>query len=329
MIKRLRHDRSVYSLHSYDTLRLLASDDLPSLPYKVRWPNGTSNLSIVGCCNGIFCLADGNSDGASDIILWNPETSETKILPVSPFAHLRGFVVWGQLEKIGFGFDPVTNDFKVVRTLQFSPADDDDDDDDDDNDEDCNSWEDETMRSEVYSLRNNSWRKLEGGFAHALLYSISECQDGRFYWWDNGEEGYTEFVSFDVTNEVFETMQVPNPSSSFSIRSVSMAKGCAVAIFSDMETVEVANSMEIWMSMKVGGGWTKLWSIGSNLGMNCVHPVGMWRNGECFLQRYDNGELIVFNPETGDIQELKIEGEWQFFQLVPYYPSQIRLLDLA
>ncbi|CAN1777239.1 F-box/kelch-repeat protein At3g06240 [Linum perenne] len=340
VIKRLCHDRSVYSLHSYDTLRLLHAssemeeEDLPSLPYKVRWPNGTCSLSIVGCCNGIFCLADGNSDGASDIILWNPETWETKVLPVSPFAHLRGFVVWAQLERIGFGFDPVTNDFKVVRTLQFSPGDDDGNYSEELEENNNNNDDDEeAVTSEVYSLRNDSWRKLEAGFTHALLYSIPQSgDDGRFYWWDDGREGYTDFVSFDMSSEAFSTMEVANPvqmSSKFSIRSVSIVKGAAVAIFSDMETVEVANSMEIWMVLKLGGAWTKLWSIGSSVVMKCVHPVGIWRNGQCFLQRYDDGELIVVDPESGDIRELKIEGEWQFFQVVPYAPSQLGLASSA
>ncbi|CAI0552792.1 unnamed protein product [Linum tenue] len=352
MIKRLCYDRSVYSLHRFDTLRHISTaaaaeeeEELPTAPYKVRWPNGSSQLDIVGHANGIFCIADGNSDGASDIILWNPETSETRVVPVSPFAHMSGFVVWGQQEQIGFGFDPESNDYKVVRTLQFTQGGNDNDDDDDDGDgnysqdeeeEEVEEDESSLELSEVFSLRHGSWRKLQGGFTPGLLYSIPECHEGRYYWWwDEGPDGCSTFVSFDIRSEVFETVEVANPvgmSSDFSIRSVSLVKGSVVAVFSDMETVDEPNSLEVWALLNFAGeGWIKLYSIASTLLMNCVHPVGIWRNGRCFLQRYEDGELIVFDPEIGSIvtTDVQLQGEWQFFQIVPYAPSRISLSELA
>ncbi|CAI0399739.1 unnamed protein product [Linum tenue] len=69
----------------------------------------------------------------ADIILWNPSTSKVKILPTS---SNRSDVV---LQQLGFGFDSKTKDYKVVRTLVFCPS--------------------LTSFTEVYSLRNDSWRK--------------------------------------------------------------------------------------------------------------------------------------------------------------------------
>lgn len=71
--------------------------------------------SIVGSVNGVICLSDDLEYGyMDDIFLWNPSIRKFVSLPKynvtfhshGPFSH-----------SLGFGFDPVTNDFKVVRVV--------------------------------------------------------------------------------------------------------------------------------------------------------------------------------------------------------------------
>ncbi|CAI0556768.1 unnamed protein product, partial [Linum tenue] len=62
---------------------------------------------VAGCAGGIVCLGDGSIEGK--IVLWDPTSSETHTLPSIPpplGGHLR-FV-----SPIGFGFDPIRNDYK-------------------------------------------------------------------------------------------------------------------------------------------------------------------------------------------------------------------------
>ncbi|CAN1149802.1 Putative F-box protein At3g16210 [Linum perenne] len=109
----------LYSVYSYESLRPINSTD--QLPMEFI---GDDN-SIVGCCDGIFCLnsttrkADGNY--VQKMVLWNPTTGETKIVPPGPHHPCHSFNVGLCLrsERIGFGYDPETDDYKVVRVMEF------------------------------------------------------------------------------------------------------------------------------------------------------------------------------------------------------------------
>ncbi|CAL1393659.1 unnamed protein product [Linum trigynum] len=102
-----------YSLHSYDTLRPVSAvgREFPSIPDKIH--NPWSRLTVIGGCDGLRCISDENGCGASEIIMWNPTTSETKFLPRSTCPPAPdGMYNYGQ--SIGIGFDPLTRDYKVV-----------------------------------------------------------------------------------------------------------------------------------------------------------------------------------------------------------------------
>ncbi|CAN1237175.1 F-box/kelch-repeat protein At3g23880 [Linum grandiflorum] len=111
-----------YSIYSYETLRLIEChhDDLPT-------PDGYGWFDLIECCDGIFCINDTRRRYkgvlSHSIILWNPVTSETKILPPSPHHPTRSsrarLYTKNHGGYIGFGFDPETKDYKVVRVLEF------------------------------------------------------------------------------------------------------------------------------------------------------------------------------------------------------------------
>ncbi|XP_074333996.1 putative F-box protein At1g47790 [Apium graveolens] len=80
---------------------------------------------IVGSANGIVCVAVD-----FDIYFWNPATRQSKLIPsyIGTCNELYG-------ETLGFGYDPISHDFKVVR-LALPPS------------------------VEVYSANKNVWRKV-------------------------------------------------------------------------------------------------------------------------------------------------------------------------
>jgi hypothetical protein len=84
---------------SYETLQVLRSQPLP--PPSL----------FLGSCNGLVCLRD---DSALRVVLWNPATKETKVVPKSNLPHFAPAGHKLGIDGIGFGFDAKTNDYKIV-----------------------------------------------------------------------------------------------------------------------------------------------------------------------------------------------------------------------
>ncbi|GMY35337.1 F-box protein CPR1 [Fagus crenata] len=120
-------------------LTLISLDRAIELDHPLKTPHlGTE---ILGSCNDLLCLYNGEED----VVLWNPSTRKYKKLPVTimEFQH-DGFCVC-QFVIYGFVYDEKSDDYKVVRLVQFYA---------DDND----LWEYEVK---VYSLKNDSWNRVQ------------------------------------------------------------------------------------------------------------------------------------------------------------------------
>ncbi|XP_030958695.1 F-box only protein 8-like [Quercus lobata] len=108
------NERLTYlSLLSNDTLEV--SRDMDISPFF----QDEITLFIDGPCNGIFFLygIPLTRYYGEDIVLWNPATTESKVLPIIKqrpryTAPTVSFI-------FGFGIDPKTNDLKVVRIVDF------------------------------------------------------------------------------------------------------------------------------------------------------------------------------------------------------------------
>ncbi|CAN1760166.1 Putative F-box protein At3g16210 [Linum perenne] len=117
-----------YSVYSFETLQPIVGDLVSTLIQA----NGYS--VVEGCCDGIFCIKEttrnSNGDFVHNILLWNPATSETKIIPACPFhpSHSSDIALSLRVDRIGFGYDPKTSDYKVVRVMVFEEGITDDDD---------------------------------------------------------------------------------------------------------------------------------------------------------------------------------------------------------
>lgn len=106
--------------------RIVAHLDPPFSPDEFPY---LSFYELVGSACGIVCVSC-TIDNLSYIYLWNPATKLSKRIPLHNIRD-HGEVV------LGFGFDRIGNDFKVVRVV--SP----------------------TFSAEVYSASRNAWRNVE------------------------------------------------------------------------------------------------------------------------------------------------------------------------
>lgn len=90
-------------------------------------------MRVVDCCNGIFCLFES----CDKTFLWNPATREVKALPESNITKEKGLQSHTFMH-VGIGFDPNTNDIKVIRNVGSKFGD----------------------KFEIYTLSTDSWRVL-------------------------------------------------------------------------------------------------------------------------------------------------------------------------
>ncbi|OMO67795.1 hypothetical protein CCACVL1_20309 [Corchorus capsularis] len=157
-----------------------------------------SDFRVIGFCNGIFCLRDFSRQGRDG--LWNPSTREFKLIPPSTVESHSPRVV--RSNWVGFGFDSVGDDYKVLRYVT--------------------SKHPLMVQFELYSLRGDSWREVASVprlDARSLdLYhpewgrcpfSILRCWcyvNGFHYWM---VESLSDILSFDISNEKFSRLPWP------------------------------------------------------------------------------------------------------------------------
>lgn len=80
---------------------------------------------LVGSCNGIICVLVSKDPAGSKFVmgnymcqnhetyLWNPATKQSKLLPLPTIQENKNT----HISSYGFGFDPMSNDYKVVRVV--------------------------------------------------------------------------------------------------------------------------------------------------------------------------------------------------------------------
>ncbi|XP_065859280.1 F-box protein CPR1-like [Euphorbia lathyris] len=105
----------------------------------------------TACCNGLLCLL---IDDDNSLVLWNPSTGGHKSIPVPEVSYFPRGVC-------GLGYDPVTDDYKVVTILHKKVM-------------------------HVFSVKNNHWRRI-GDFPNmiGLPYVFFEEGipiNGSLYW---------------------------------------------------------------------------------------------------------------------------------------------------
>ncbi|KAF5738618.1 F-box and associated interaction domains-containing protein putative isoform 1 [Tripterygium wilfordii] len=306
-------------------------------------------LIICGSRNGILCLH--NPDLYSDVIvLWNPSTRDLKTLPESPLEPPdTRETLFGD---IGFGFDRRTNDYKVIRFVLYRCDDDDDkeeeeeehddddhdeeeeddddedDDDDDDEEEDDDDEEEEedddyfVGQVELYSLKSDSWRVIPRMNADIFpcCYYCNTYKDGVKYWWGRKSTDDSQWLmSFDMVEEVFETVELPSDFGDFRNPVFSVFNGqlCMVLYIDD----KMESLFEIWVM--TDNGVRKTWVEQMTIQVSGVlRPLEFWKDRGLFLED-DQGQLVLYDIRTKEMKNLQLRGKRYTFQVVNYEESLV------
>ncbi|KAI5432612.1 hypothetical protein KIW84_020061 [Lathyrus oleraceus] len=166
----------ILHLHDDEKLCSLSGESFENM-VELELPQQIDHMKFLGfgCANGILCFEEPL---INKIVLWNPTTNELKIIPLSPFESFSppatlnfdapvSFVTYLNLN--GFGYDYVADDYKLVRNTTIIckfhtvwPS-----------DRDLLLGRDESLKPfwEIYSLKTNSWKKLDIDMPSCVKYN--------------------------------------------------------------------------------------------------------------------------------------------------------------
>ncbi|KAI3815110.1 hypothetical protein L1987_14766 [Smallanthus sonchifolius] len=278
-------------------------------------------FNVVGSCNGLMCLSD--SLYGEPVYVFNPFTRNHLELP-----KCRQFQ--DQEVVFGFGFHPVTNEYKVVRIVYYRTN------------HRLTRNNRSYPRSEVHVLTigepnssSNSWRCL-GKVPYQLDRQAKEVVvvNGRLHWVSRpgrlgGLPGRT-IVSFDLKDEQFKLVSKPVNRSNYHLAVINDCLAAAVSCG--------YGKLEIWVMKEydVKESWTKLFNIhGAYLAKVVSHDYRIWRkavhgkpvrvlcvlkNGEVLME-YRGGNLVKYDPKWKEFKDVGFHGMPELFQTTVHVGS--------
>ncbi|ONI16608.1 hypothetical protein PRUPE_3G110000 [Prunus persica] len=249
------------------------------------------HLKLVGSCNGLLCLAHDKSAHlwSPMILLWNPAIREFSVLPDSVIDSVNDDDnVQARGIAHGFGYHPLIDDYKVVRIVSLS----------------CfgNAW----IRAEVYSSKMDCWQEVNT--FHFEIYEHScTALNGLLYWIAYGKGDRELIVSFDMCDDVFGELQLPDLSfldtpMCTKLAELKQSLYLIVYTFSGRQ-----REIYVWKMIEHDAEvfWKREWTIGPLLGIE--RPLGCGLYGEIYMESR-KGDLVLYNPSSEEAKHIPICG---------------------
>ena len=220
---------------------------------------------------------------------------------------------------VGFGFDPISNDFKVVRVVESFAV---------------NSFRKE-IEAEVYRVSSGSWRQIDIGpvifgipwvsttYMKGFQWVYTTYVNGVFFWWTNQEVG-EKIIAFDFSDEIFKATSLPEMGNAdtYSCKLTVLNSFVAILVIPHDHVVmrscfEIGpHFLDIWVLIEFGvkESWNKLFTITTP--STWRRPLGFWKNGELFIEN-GNSQLVLYDPFTKIEKNLQLNGIEEYFGLFP------------
>ncbi|KAK4588571.1 hypothetical protein RGQ29_019541 [Quercus rubra] len=291
-----------------------------SAPLKVIW----GITEVFGSCNGLVAVCNSENEMA----LWNPSTRKSQRLPFEPVEHPGG-VELRRFAFYGFGCDPISEDYKVVRMVQFVAQDDEGDLVGDD--------EDGFFYAEVkvYSMKSNSWRKINDlpyyvRFLFQLNYllfyrrgyGVFACS--AVHWVASVGLGLYLIVAFDLGVEKFQNVPLPGVVDNGFEMDVGVLEG-RLCIILNYRHVYV----DIWVMKEYGvkESWTKLFKVSADSSLKRplghIVPLAYSKSGDKVLLAVEKRKLFWYNIRKRRAEKVRIEGAPKSFGADFYMESLV------
>ncbi|XP_028065592.1 F-box protein CPR1-like [Camellia sinensis] len=296
--------------HDNPTLDDYAELDFPF--HSVNW-----YFRIVGSCNGVVCLSDDHMCYVHTIILWNPSIRKSFNLP-------RPNVVFQThgpfMYSIGFGFDSINHDCKVVRVIYV---------------EDDDGFDIVPPEVELYSLSRGCWQSISDCGVQSIIPERSPQVyiNGAVHWiaYDrktNGSFCRSLIVSFNMCDELFREIFLPD--SLAAQRGINIeinVFGESLCVMHDVFLSGSNQAYDMWVMEKysVVESWTKLFAI-VDYQQSLGPVIGFRKNSEVLLERSEN--LVSYDLKTKETKNLGIHGVGCFFYVAAYVKSLVLVSGL-
>ncbi|KAE9459841.1 hypothetical protein C3L33_08255, partial [Rhododendron williamsianum] len=220
---------------------------------------------------------------------------------------------------LGFGFDPKTNDHKVVRIVYLEGS------------GRVKGWV-VPPKVEVYALSTGVWKTIKGskiGYHMVEVFWSSAFANGGVHWtaYSGGKStGYCNVILvFDMGSEVFREVKLPEKLVGASPLDLAVTGyKDTISIFQyDKRGPYCCKGFTVWVMKEYGveESWSKLFTGSLNGGVSTV--LGFRKSGEVVVEKWD-GTLVSCQP--GKIKKMRIRGGKESFYLGTYAESLI-LLD--
>lgn len=251
------------------------------VPYPRDKFSFTPFTSLAGSHDGIVCVSVSSFRRRQldpskldkfhnhDIYIWNPRTRQSKLIPPHSIREKLRSV------SVGFGYDPVGDEFKVLRNVLFL---------------------DKSFSAEVYSMNTNAWRKVDPGPNDSPLFEeFDVCVKGLLCC--NGVNG---LMAFDLNREVFKSgIKLPHRCSSPGFRSRVLAHNSRITVFKDSIAVaffskraKLSGKVKLWTldddacfrGGEVEASWTLVLSVQVDSPLPVRFVRGYFNNGDILLE---------------------------------------------
>ncbi|XP_057441267.1 F-box/kelch-repeat protein At3g06240-like [Lotus japonicus] len=272
---------------------------------------------VINSSNGLLCLSD---QGKENFIACNPVTGEFIRLPKATRVDNTDEMPLHQKIYAGFGFQPKTNEYKVVRIFKKR-----------------------YMIAQIHTLGTSTWRNLVVKSRYLTRLQFPTCVSGALHWIRVSDyEDKLSILCFNFETERFRSF--PCPPHLFKMHcttSVTMGelKGC-LYVCASFSLSYHDTRVKMWIMKKYGFGesWTKVFSIDvtdlCNIGAKIRYhtyclcwPVKHFKNGGGILMYHSFNWFIYYEPEKNGFKIFKGYGTKSRFKVIPHIPSLISLKD--
>ncbi|CAI9296253.1 unnamed protein product [Lactuca saligna] len=297
-----RRPFTAHTSHSPD-LELTNFIKLPTSPQ-----SKDTRGDIIGSVNGLICFKYGSYDYA--IHIWNPSLSMVLTLP--PYSLPKD--EW-MVNHFRFGYDPKTDDYKVVKLTKLSGA--------------------ISMLSqvEVYSMRKGLWQLITQRFPSNIKWVSDEevvCVDGHeghVHWlgYTDMEQKLQTILAFDLGAETFR--EIPLPDSILHLHEECLnAMGVLGGKLCVMSCIFEAGKCEVWEMEEYGvtESWVKHHGF-SQFSADIV-PYGFTLRGEFLFQVDEDANddcLVLYDPIAAMAKNFKKMGRITISKVVEYVDSLV------
>ncbi|XWS15483.1 hypothetical protein CRYUN_Cryun34aG0004400 [Craigia yunnanensis] len=296
-----------------------------AVPLEYPLSNG-AGTEVFGSCNGLlaFRITDKN------LALYNPSTRQFRRSPFSEIDPPPGESCKSGYVFYGFGQDVKTNDYKVVRMVQFNKNDDEDD---------GGYFFDYEVK--VYSLKNDSWRKITKlpcylrfmfQFFYHLLHrrGYGVLAGGVLHWVmpPRIELGMrNRIVGFDLGTEEFVEVPQPECADRNYLLDVGVLEGCLCAICNYDQV-----SVDVWVmkEYRVKESWTRLLSVQKTRAINILtflRPLAYSKYCDKVMLEINNQKFAWYDLQKKKMRSVKIGGNLGTFGAEAYVGSLIPVED--